>query len=204
MISAAAELFLGGSFHNVGIAVICDTAHVNKGTFYHFFPSKIHLLIEVMDRYVKQVEAAFSAIAASSDPPSVKVLKLYTVPEVKNRAWQEAFGTTSGCFIGNMTLELAGSEPIVREKVRWAMTVWVQAMQPIVEELKKAEGIDVDTASAANALLGVMQGAQVMAKATNEISVFPMYGAMALDMVRGSTTGSLAALNGDRLRKFDR
>jgi TetR/AcrR family transcriptional regulator, transcriptional repressor for nem operon len=172
LIAAAADLFLGGGFHNVGIAQICDTAHINKGTFYHFFPSKIDLLIEVMDRYVKDVAVRFREIADSSDPPAAKVLRLYGVPEGKNREWQR---------------ELAASEPVVRDKARWAMNLWTQAMRPIVDELKEAEGIgELDATAAASALLGIMQGAQVMAKAKNDVSIFPQYGALALEMVRGA------------------
>ena len=41
----------------IGIAEICEVAQVNKGTFYHFFSSKLDLLLEVMDRYVAACEA---------------------------------------------------------------------------------------------------------------------------------------------------
>ena len=70
MIAAASELFLGGSFHKIGIAELCEVAKVNKGTFYHFFPSKINLLLEVIDLYAREVDKQFASIAASDAPPS--------------------------------------------------------------------------------------------------------------------------------------
>ena len=62
LIAAATELFFGGGFHNVGIAEICDVGRVNKGTFYHFFPSKLDLLIEVIDLYVNDIAAKYRRI----------------------------------------------------------------------------------------------------------------------------------------------
>ena len=90
LVSAATELFLGGSFHNVGIAEICETAKVNKGTFYHFFPSKIDLLLEVIDDYVAGIAERYDEIAAADDNAARKLRNVFMVPQ---QSWSISLGS---------------------------------------------------------------------------------------------------------------
>ena len=187
LVSAATELFLGGSFHNVGIAEICAAAKVNKGTFYHFFPSKIDLLLEVIDGYVADIAARYEAIAQSDDAPARKLRNIFTVPQTQNEAWKAVHGVASGCFLGNIILELAATEPIVRDKAKAAIERWSMALQPVVSEFLKAEKIrNLDAPAAADVLIGMMQGAHVLAKARNDPSVFAIYASLSVEMLRAA------------------
>jgi TetR/AcrR family transcriptional repressor of nem operon len=40
LVRTAARLFLASSYQTVGVNEICAEAKVQKGSFYHFFPSK--------------------------------------------------------------------------------------------------------------------------------------------------------------------
>ena len=40
ILESARELIHSRSYADVGVAAICEHAGVNKGSFYHFFPSK--------------------------------------------------------------------------------------------------------------------------------------------------------------------
>lgn len=187
LITAATELFLGGSFHNIGIAEICEVARVNKGTFYHFFPSKLDLLIEVIDRYVRDIAGRYRQIAANDASPSAKLRSVFTVPQNQNEAWKAVHGATSGCFLGNVILELAATEPAVREKAKWAIEEWSNALQPIIVAFLKAENIqNLDVPSAADAIIGIVQGAHVLAKVKNDTSVFAAFGQLAVEMLRAA------------------
>ena len=187
LIAAATELFFGGGFHNVGIAEICDVGRVNKGTFYHFFPSKLDLLLEVIDNYVNDIAAKYREIAQDNDSPARKLRSVFMVPQKQNEAWKSVHGTSSGCFLGNVILELALTEPVVRDKARWALDQWSLALQPVVEEFLKAENIkNLDAPAAAEVLIGIMQGAHVMAKARNDSGVFANYGQLAVELIRAA------------------
>lgn len=187
LIAAATELFFGGGFHNVGIAEICDVGRVNKGTFYHFFPSKLDLLIEVIDRYVNDIAAKYREIAHGTDSPARKLRSVFMVPQKQNEVWKGVHGTASGCFLGNIILELSATEPVVRDKARWALDQWSLALQPVVEEFLKAENIkNLDAPAAAEVLIGIMQGAHLMAKARNDSSFFVNYGQLAVEMIRAA------------------
>ena len=187
LVSAATELFLGGSFHNVGIAEICDAAKINKGTFYHFFPSKIDLLLEVIDGYVTGIAQRYDAIAASDDSPARKLRNVFLVPQNQNESWKAIHGVASGCFLGNIILELAATEPIVREKSKWAIGEWSKALQPIVGEFLVSENIrNLDAPAAADVIIGIVQGAHVLAKVKNDPSVFGIYAQLTTEMLRAA------------------
>ena len=47
--ATADNLFRDRGFEAVSVAHLCQDAGVNKGSFYHFFPSKRDLLLEVID-----------------------------------------------------------------------------------------------------------------------------------------------------------
>ena len=187
LILAATELFLGGSFHTIGIAEICEAAHINKGTFYHFFPSKLDLLIEVIDRYVKDIAAKYREIAASDDLPPIKLRNVFKLPQSQNEAWKGVHGTASGCFLGNIILELAATEPVIRDKAKAAIDEWRLALEPVVEEFLRAEKIrNLDVPAATEVLIGIVQGAHVLAKVKNDPSVFAAYAQLSVEMIRAA------------------
>lgn len=187
IISAAGHLFLGGSFHRIGIAEICDTAQVNKGTFYHYFPSKQSLLLEVLQRYIDEVESEFRSIARDAAPPADRIRAVFGVPQSRNEAWKAAHGVSSGCFIGNVILELASSDPAVREIADHGLDQLIEALEPILRDfLAQEENSAIDPRAAATVLMGLIQGAQVQAKAKNDPGVFAHYADMASGMIRGA------------------
>lgn len=55
----AMELFSEKGFDNVKVTEICDKANVSVGSFYHFYPSKEHLLLAFTDA----VEDYFNEVA---------------------------------------------------------------------------------------------------------------------------------------------
>jgi TetR/AcrR family transcriptional regulator, transcriptional repressor for nem operon len=176
---------MGRSFHNIGIAEICEKADLNRGSFYHFFPSKLDLLLEVMETYITQFEEKFAEIAASKATPERKIRNLFVVPQKANKAWKAVHGTASGCFLGNMILELAGSEPLVRKKSKHALQRWGKAIEPIVAEYLVSTGNPyLDVASAAEAIIGLQQGANVLAKAKNDPGVLASFGVLAIELLR--------------------
>lgn len=183
IIDAANELFLGGSFHVVGIAEICEAARVNKGTFYYFFSSKIALLIELLELYVAALLKEYAAIASGPGAPAAKMRLIFNIPRKRNEAWKAAHGKSAGCFIGNVCLELATQEPIVREKSEWALKELARGLEPIVADLlKQGGGSTSDAFAKSEIVMGMMQGAQVLAKAKNDPSLFSTYGELVIDM----------------------
>jgi TetR/AcrR family transcriptional regulator, transcriptional repressor for nem operon len=183
----ATRLFLRGSFHHVGTAEICEAAGVNKGTFYHFFPTKIALLLEILENYSADIESKYAEIAESRATPARKIRNIFVVPQRENETWKSIHGSAPGCFVGNIILELAASEPTVREASRQALDRWSAAIQPVVADYLASEKIiHLDVASAAELVIGMVQGAQVMAKARNNPALVANFGVAALALLKAS------------------
>lgn len=200
VIEAAADLFLGGSFHKTGIAEICGAARVNKGTFYHFFPSKLDLLLEVIDRYAAAVASQFTRVAQSDAPPESKLKNVFSVPQSRNQTWKALYGVSSGCFVGNIILEMGATDPIVRERTAKAMADLTLTLHPVVAEYLAAsqpadnrETLASEVPAAAEVLMTLIQGAQVQAKVLNDPGVFDRYAALAPAIISGARAGLAAA-----------
>lgn len=176
LIETATELFLEKGFTAVGTNEICSSASVNKGTFYHFFPSKTELLVNVIEQYADGFAQAFHDIAKSDLAPEDKLLALFDVPKAANNAWKSNHGFAQGCLIGNMTLELSGANDAVRRTIRKALVDWSDPIESIVDELIQSDVIpEIDRNKAAEVIIGLIQGGLLLAKTMNDpekVSVF--------------------------------
>jgi len=169
LIETATKLFLGKGYGSVGTSQICTSAGVNKGTFYHFFPSKSDLVIVAMEKYSKSIDDDFARIAQSSATPSNKLAALFEVPAKANRSWRKANGFTQGCLVGNMTLELGAFDESVRQASKTALRRWARAIEPIIVEFAKAEGLSgLVPINGARCVVAMIQGGVLMAKANND------------------------------------
>lgn len=169
LIETATELFLGKGYGSVGTSQICASAGVNKGTFYHFFPSKSDLVIVAIEKYSKSIGDDFARIAQSSDTPSNKLAALFEVPARANRSWRKANGFAQGCLVGNMTLELGAFDEGVRQTSKAALQRWAKTIEPIIAEFAKTEGLSgLDPANGARCVVAMIQGGVLMAKANND------------------------------------
>ncbi|HNT23599.1 MAG TPA: TetR/AcrR family transcriptional regulator [Anaerolineales bacterium] len=59
ILEAANRLFSTNGYDATGVAEICRAAGVSKGAFYHHFPSKQALFLELMDDWLAGLDAGF-------------------------------------------------------------------------------------------------------------------------------------------------
>ncbi|HHI81361.1 MAG TPA: TetR/AcrR family transcriptional regulator [Planctomycetes bacterium] len=173
LIQTAQRLFFSRGFHQVGTGEICAKAGVNKGTFYHFFPSKLALALVALDDYGEKTEANMLEISRSSLSPKTKLRRILTLPRVAHAHLGESEGRFWGCFVGNMALEMCSGEPELQARIQDILRKWEDALRPIVKALVE-EGLvpRVSLKKATEALLSYMEGLTLMAKAQNDPRVF--------------------------------
>ena len=186
MLEAASVAFLTGGFHSIGVAEICTNANVRKGTFYHFFPSKTDLLLEVIELHVQKVEEAIGAVSQSKITPARKIIRLFTMAHLQSDAAVSS-GPLPGYFLGNLVLELASSTPSVQLSAKAAFDRWNSAIKPIAEQFLNDEGLQsLDAEGVADTILGLLQGGLVMASAYNDPRKMRAFGHLALTLLRAS------------------
>src|SRR5512136_56980 len=67
ILSAATDLFSKSGYDATGVAEICQAAGVSKGAFYHHFPTKQAVFIELMDGWLSGLDVQLQAIQASAE-----------------------------------------------------------------------------------------------------------------------------------------
>jgi TetR/AcrR family transcriptional repressor of uid operon len=70
ILEAAVDCFSRNGYEATGVAEICAGAGVTKGAFYHHFPSKHAVFLQLLDQWLSGLDAQLSSIrAGSSDVP---------------------------------------------------------------------------------------------------------------------------------------
>ncbi len=81
ILEAAEECFARNGYDATGLAELCRRAGVSKGAFYHHFPSKQAVFLELLDRWLGGLDAQMSAMLAAAGDPAGGLLALAHLTE---------------------------------------------------------------------------------------------------------------------------
>src|ERR1700712_5792162 len=73
LIDAAHRLIWANSYAHVSVEDICRAAGVQKGSFYHFFPTKIDLAAAALEDHWTNVQPIIEEIFASNKTPQMQL-----------------------------------------------------------------------------------------------------------------------------------
>jgi TetR/AcrR family transcriptional repressor of nem operon len=170
ILDTAAVLFHTQSYSDVGVATICARAGVSKGSFFHFFPSKRDLALAVMDQFRERIHETLIAKAFSPKrPPLERLDRLVKGLHAFQKAQTEEFGHLPGCPFGNLAMEQATQDEILRQKADGCLRWLASYVQAAVSDAVQTGAIPpVDEQATADAMLGYLEGIQLLAKARND------------------------------------
>jgi len=173
IIAAAKPRFHSRSYANVGIQEICEGAGIQKGSFYHFFPSKRELVMAVIDEFADEWANGFVAEAFDPAlPPMERIDFLIDAAYFWQKSIKQIHGRMLGCLFGNLTLEVSTQDDILRAKL---LAIFTRAKARFNETLKQATAAGdipaLDTALTAEAMLAYLEGVILLAKAQNDPEV---------------------------------
>jgi AcrR family transcriptional regulator len=169
LVLAAMQLFWEKGYGSTSIADVLQTAKVNSGSLYHFFPGKQDLLLAVLDTYhggIRQMllEPAWQGV----DDPIEKVFALLARYR-KSLVDTECF---YGCPIGSLALELHEPDLPVRERLTKNFTAWVDAIRECLDAAGSRLPHDLDRHELAQFVLTTMEGAVMQARTYRDIAYF--------------------------------
>lgn len=173
ILATAREMFHGRSYANVGIQEICDGAKVQKGSFYHFFPSKQGLALAVIDDVADEWAHGFVAEAFDRNLPPVERLD-YMIDAAYY--WQLASvdpeGRMPGCLFGNLALEMSTRDDVMRAKLNAVFDKAKDKFRTTLEEAVQTGAMAaLDTEATASAMLAYLEGIILLAKSRNDPEV---------------------------------
>jgi TetR/AcrR family transcriptional regulator, transcriptional repressor for nem operon len=169
LVLAAMQLFWAKGYNSTSIADVLQTAKVNSGSLYYFFPGKTDLLAAVLDMYHDGIRQMLLEPAwAGVNDPIEKIFALLA-------RYRQSLADTDcfyGCPIGSLALELHEPDPPVRERLAKNFSAWIDAIAECLEQAKAHLPADLDRRELAQFVLTTMEGGVMQARTFRDIAYF--------------------------------
>lgn len=173
IIEVAKSRFHNRSYADVGIKEICDMAAIQKGSFYHFFPSKRDLVLAVIDEFAIDWANGFVAEAFDpSLPPMERIDYVIDAAYFWQKSNKDLNGHIPGCLFGNLALEISTQDDVLRSKLNAVFTTAKDRFKDTLDEAAE-QGIipPLNSDVTAEAMLAYLEGMILLAKAENDPEV---------------------------------
>jgi TetR/AcrR family transcriptional repressor of nem operon len=173
ILDAARELIYARSYADVGVAEICESAGVQKGSFYHFFPSKRDLTLAVLDaQYLYFKEQLIDRAFVTDIPPLARLERFATLIYEFQQQVMLATGRVLGCPVGNLANEMASHDEPIRERIDQIFRKAQAQVRLVLKEADQAgelPGVNLD--ATAQAMFAYFEGVMMLAKTQNDPEV---------------------------------
>jgi TetR/AcrR family transcriptional repressor of nem operon len=185
LVDSAITLIHARSYAAVSVDNLCAHAGVNKGSFYHFFPSKRDLALAVIERQWAHAQQLILDPAFAHDvPPLERIRRLFRCAATLQRSGDPAAGPVLGCPFGNLAAELGTQDPVIRDKVQAVFAGYQAAFERVLRAAQEAGEMDpVDVPAAARSLLALFEGALLLAKTYNNAALIEQVGQHAISLI---------------------
>ena len=168
LINAAAHELWQGSYGSVGVGPLCAAAGVKRGSFYYFFDSKDDLVLAALEHNWQRLRGPLEDVLGDeATPPLDRLERFFDAIADLHEQERRSSGRVPGCPFGNLGVELATHNEVIRERVaeifgriQARLAAWLRAA-------RANRTIELDEARVedrAEQLFGCLQGAQVLAK----------------------------------------
>ncbi len=173
ILTAARSMFHSRSYADVGIQEICESACVQKGSFYHFFPSKRDLALAVIENMAGDWAHGFIAEAFDDAlPPMVRLEYVIDAAYYWQNAAKDIAGRMPGCLFGNLALEISTRDEVMRAKLNAVFDQAMDKFRGTLEEAVASGAIaPLDAGATATAMLAYLEGVILLAKTRNDPEV---------------------------------
>ena len=172
ILEVAENLILSRGYPSTTIDEICDTAGVSKGSFYHYFDSKEHLGLAVLEAYyARGIARLMDGPFREEREPVRRCLALLDHAEaIAEEVWAD------GCVLGSFAVDLADSSPRIHRAVSTRLSTLAQELAPVFREALERAPRRAAAPSAealAEQFLAVVEGAIVLSKAHGDAGRIP-------------------------------
>jgi TetR/AcrR family transcriptional regulator, transcriptional repressor for nem operon len=171
LLDSAQELMYSRSYSDVGVQEICKVAKVQKGSFYHFFPSKSALTVEVLQQLKMQMIESILLPAFAKDLTPAKRFERFIEYAYQYQVELKAeYGFVLGCPMGNIALEMSTQDEGIRQKVETLFESIFLVFVDVLDDAKLAGEIDenANTTELAQVSLAYGEGVLLIAKTKND------------------------------------
>jgi TetR/AcrR family transcriptional repressor of nem operon len=178
------DLIWDSSYGSVSVDDICKRAGINKGSFYHFFPSKADLVVEAYEEAWKEKRPKLDSIFSPQVPPLVRIRDwcqfMYEVQKDK----AEQYGHVCGCPFASVGSEIATFDEKIRIKSEQLMNSSRKYVENAIADAVREGSVTVkDPVSASHTVHSLVLGKQVEARVQNDLKVLEGMESTVLDFL---------------------
>jgi TetR/AcrR family transcriptional regulator, transcriptional repressor for nem operon len=141
IIRVGLEILGDKGFNSCGIDAVLKTAKIPKGSFYYYFPSKEEFGLAVLDLFAVEAKAHAESYLHDKTLTPIARLRRYLTDVA---AEMEQNSCARGCFLGNMTQEMAGQNDRFRVKLNEIWDGWKRIIADCLREAKAAKELKRD------------------------------------------------------------
>jgi TetR/AcrR family transcriptional repressor of nem operon len=182
------DLIWDSSYGSVSVDDICKRAEINKGSFYHFFPSKADLVVEAYEEHWKEKRPDMDRIFSQQVPPLERIHKYceYMYHAQKEKA--EKYGHVCGCPFASVGSEIATLDEKIRAKSEQLMNANRKYMESTIADAIREGSVTVkDAVGVAECLQALILGTLVEARVQNDVRVLEHMESTILDFLGAKT-----------------
>ena len=193
------DLMWDSSYGSVSVDDICKRAGINKGSFYHFFPSKAELAIAAYEEHWREKRPEMDRIFSPSVPPLERLQNfcryIYRVQKEKS----EKYGHVCGCPFASVGSELATLDENIRAKSETLMNSGRKYVENALADAVREGSVTIkDPVATAQRLNMMVVGMLVEARVQNDLKVLEGMESTLMDYV-GAKNAALATYTGPEI-----
>ncbi len=189
LLDSARGLFHEQGYEAVGVSQLCHKAGVKKGSFYHFFPSKQQLAMDLVDELWKESRGYLEEHCLGSGSP-LERLRRYCQNVAKLQ--EDHFcsvGHVPGCPLGGLANEMSTRDAHLRQRLLQVFEAQLGYLERLIREAQDLgeapAGLDVR--QAAEGVLALVQGQVLLAKARNDTRALRYLPELATRLIRSDS-----------------
>jgi len=173
LLETAVELIWENSYGSVGVEDICKRAKVQKGSFYHFFPSKADLAVAAFDCHWDQIQPAKDKHFAADIAPLDRIAGFCDfIYQAQTQKKKEA-GKVLGCLFTSTGSELSTQDRKIRLKIKEMSARNCGLLEKAIRDAQKLGQIPLfDPIEKAQELYAFLMGVFVQAKIEDDAELF--------------------------------
>jgi TetR/AcrR family transcriptional repressor of nem operon len=185
LLEVAMELIWPRSYGAVSVEMICRSAGVFKGSFYHFFPTKADLMAAALDHYWTTNQPHFERIFAPPAAPLDQIRGYFEYVRRRQIERRAEAGCILGCPYASIGCEISRQEPIVGAKIRELMGRYCTYFEKAIRAGNKAGAIRiVGPKATARELFALLEGTLTQARIHDDPSVLTRMADRAMEIIR--------------------
>jgi TetR/AcrR family transcriptional repressor of nem operon len=169
LLAAALELIWTNSYGAVGVEQICERAGVNKGSFYHFFPSKADLAVAAFEESWQRRRPAYDEMFSPLVSPLDRLRRWCCSIYEGQKERFLATGFVCGCPYTNIGAELSTQDERLRIKSAELLDRGLRYLESAIADAQRDGMIATGDAKALAKTIGcAATGLIVQAKVRND------------------------------------